>query len=223
MKKWIQVLNRNCSANALTANKTKAPNINPLIIITISVLMLSIQGCGFSDYLFQQSPESDKDKLDRMINNHREKAIKEIDFYDIKENPAEYRDKIIEMRGYIVDTRNEEFLFYADPYYDENYGFYYVSLDNPLPRQTSMGTPLKYLAAGSRITLIAKILNLQSYGLSRSPIMVSIKNYVLSVQGKELIDIPHLGGIAIYRIENEEMERPEWVTIEILEKFGLKR
>jgi hypothetical protein len=182
-----------------------------------------IYSCSVSEYLFEETPKSDKEKLKSMIDSYRSEAMMDVDFYDLKENPEYYSNSIFEMRGYIIDERSHEFLFYADPYFDDNFGYYYVSLDNPLPKQKSINQPFRYLSVGSRVTLIAQMSGIKSYGLSQSPINVPIQNYILTLSGDKFINIPHLSGIAIFRIDNEELDQPEWVSVELLSEFGLRR
>jgi len=193
-----------------------------LIILLLSFFIISIQGCSVFDYLFFESPETDEDKLLRTIAAYRDSSSSTVNFDELRLQPDIYFNKYYELRGYILDVHAEEFLFYADPYFDQNYGFFFVSIDNPLPKQSGAGQALRYLTVGDKITLIARMKGLRSYPL-RKPINVPINNYSLSLRGEDFQNIPLFKGVAIFKLEDNYLTLPQWVNSEILEQFGSRR
>lgn len=192
------------------------------LILLLSLFVISNPGCSVVDYLFYETPETNEDKLLRTIAAYRDSAYSTVNFDELRSQPDKHYNNYYELRGYILDVNTEEFLFYADPYFDQNYGFFFVSIDNPLPKQSGAGQPLRYLAVGDKITLIARMKGLRSYPL-RKPINVPINNYFLSLRGEDFQNIPLFKGVAIFKLEDNYLTIPQWVNTEILEKFGTRR
>jgi hypothetical protein len=188
--------------------------MNSLKILSVLIGVTLIAGCSASDSI-DEGRRSNIDMAEVMIkvNEVRKSAINEVDFYDMKDNNERYVGAFVELRGYIVDTINQKFLFYADPYFDDNYGFFSVFIDNPLPNQTRPGEPLRYLTIGDRIALVAEITGLDNYPLKKRTIWIPVRNYHLSVKGEEFRKIPFLEAIAIIKDDAEYQSRfPEWVS-----------
>ncbi len=181
-----------------------------------------ISGCSATDYLFKEKPETEQDKLSKLMTAYKDSSIAEVNFDDMKKHPENYTDKYFRLKGYIIDEKNIEFLFYADPYFDNNYGYYIISIDNPLPKQSAPGTPLKYLAVGDKVTLIAQMKGLSSYEL-KNPKQINVNNYTLSFTENQFVEVPLLKGIAIYKIDDNYLRVPQWVSADILEEFGYRK
>jgi hypothetical protein len=190
--------------------------------IKVLIVLMLLSGCSVVDYLFYQSPVDNQSKLNNLLTAYRDSAMSGVDFEDLKDNISFYKGKYLELKGYLIDERKTEFLFYADPYFDLNYGFYYINIDNPLPKQRAYDKPLHYLTIGDKIILIAIVKNLKSYGLDK-PIQLPISNYFITISGDQFIDIPALDGIVIYKIDDYNLKNPVWVTEKILEEFGSVR
>lgn len=190
-------------------------------IIIISCIFI-VNGCSVVDYLFYQSAETDQNKLMNLISAYRDSSYTTVNFDELRRLPDSYHNNYYELRGYILDVHPDEFLFYADPYFDQNYGFFYVNIDNPLPKQSGAGQPLRHLTVGDKITLIAQMKGIRSYPV-RKPLNVPINNYVISVRGEDFQDIPLFKGIAIFKLEDNYLTVPQWVNAEILEQFGSPR
>ncbi len=190
-------------------------------IVTIFFLMM-LSGCSVVDYLFYQTPIDNQTKLNNILAAYRDSALTGVDFNTLKQNIPFYNGKYLELKGYLIDERKTEFLFYADPYFDMNFGFYYIAIDNPLPKQRAYDKPLHHLTIGDKIILVGLVKGLKSYGLDK-PIQLPINTYFLTLTGDQFIDIPFLEGIVLYKIDDYNLKNPVWVTEKILEEFGAER
>ena len=178
-----------------------------------------ITACSVGNYLSEETV-SDQQKLTTVIDAYRDSAYTEVDYYDMKDYYEEYIGAYFELEGYVIDEVNENFLFYADPYYGENYGFFNIVIDHPLPKQSEVGKPLRYLTVGDHVILLAKMKGLESYSLEKKTIQVPIQNYFLSLSGDEFIDIPLLEGIVIQKKEENDIpKQPEWLSNMLLNTY----
>ncbi len=133
-----------------------------------------------------------------------------------------YKNSYVELRGYIAHERPHEILIYTDPFYDENYGYYYLSIDFPLPKMRGTGKHVYFLTTGSKIKIIGRLINTMDYIISGSPSFITDNGKV--ILGNDLLrSLPYLQTIAIYKLDDYEYENPFWVTEEVLIEFGLKR
>lgn len=192
------------------------------VIFILILFFISIQGCSVFDYLFNETPKTGEDKLLTIISTYLDSVVTTVNFDELKNQPDIYFNKYFQLRGYILEIQAEKFLFYADPYFDKNYGFYFVNIDNPLPNQSSAGMPLRTLNVGDKITLIAQMKGLSSYPLRR-PLNIPVNNYLLSIRGEDFQNIPLFKGVAIFKLEDNYLTVPQWVNAEILEQFGTRR
>lgn len=190
--------------------------------LTILLTALLLSGCSVFDYLFNEKPATDEDRLNNIIAAYRDSSSTSINYEEMRQAPDNYYDNYYELRGYVVDANQTEFLFYADPFFDQNYGFYFVAIDNPLPKQSGSGQPLRHIAVGDKITLLAQMKGSGNYPLSK-PVNVPINNYMLSLHGSDFFGIPLFKGIAIFKLEDNFLSIPQWVSADILEQFGSRR
>lgn len=131
-------------------------------------------------------------------------------------------DSYVEIRGYIAHERPHEILVYTDPFYDENYGYYYLLIDFPIPKMKGEGKHIYFLSAGSKVKVIGRLSGIKDYIVSGSPTFLS-DNGIVKLENELLKKLPMLKAIAIYILDDYEYENPYWVTDEILIDFGLKR
>lgn len=177
-------------------------------------------GCAAqTDTQREQQENGRAAKIQEEITRLRANAITKFDFYELEKNIDEFNGQILQVDGYIIDTAHQTFLMYADPYFEDNYGFFYVFIDNPLPRQTAPGKPLRHLTIGDKITLIAELNGLKTYPLEKKTIRIPIKTYELSISGEEFENIPSLLALAIYRDQSNQLKYPDWVSVKISPEF----
>lgn len=191
--------------------------------ISILFLALILFGCGSQDSSLREDRMTDKKTdVQKIVDNLRETAITDFDFFELEENAEEFEGQTFEIRGYIVDTSSSSFLMYADPYFDDNYGFFNIFIDNPLPKQTAPGKPLRHLTIGDKITLVAELNGTKTYELEKKTIRIPIHTYELSVSGEEFKNIPNFFALAIFEDESNNPKNPDWVSRKISLQFGLE-
>jgi hypothetical protein len=195
-----------------------------MIKFIIPLLMILIAGCsGSSDDLFTAQRRGEPINMPKImdrINEFRKGAVVDYDFYELKENYEDYYGQNFELRGYILDTAYNRILFYADPFFQENYGFFFVELDNPLPKQTAPHEALRYLTVGDKITLIGVMNGLKTYTLKKKTIWVSLETYQINVRGDELQELPFIEAVAMFKDDEIHTRFPEWVSLKIYPGFS---
>ncbi|GEM_PF-1899011 len=180
-----------------------------------------LTGCAVGEYLSEETI-TDAEKLNNVISAYRDSSYTQFDYYDMKDYYEDYIGAYFEIIGYIIDENKENILFYADPYFGENYGFFNIMLDHPLPKQSEIGKPLRYITIGDEVILLARMEGVKSYSLEKKTIQVPIQNYFLSLSGDEFIDIPAMQALVIQkREENEVQKRPEWISESLIKNYNL--
>lgn len=170
--------------------------------------------CTTSDYLFKETPKSNFEKLNVILDKYKDSSLTYFDFQNLRSKTSFVNSEYFLIKGKILDMRNGEFLFYADPIINESFGYFYITNDNPLPRQTNN----IYFGVNSQITLIGKLINIETYALLRD-LVANINNERIVFKGEEFVNIPKLKGIVIYSLQDFELTNPLWVSTEVLELY----
>lgn len=178
------------------------------------VSFLFFSSCGTSDYLFKEKPKTNFEKLNDILNDFKDSSLTYFDFQNLRSNKNTQTGNYFLIKGKILDIRKEEFLFYADPIYNESFGYFYIKNDNPLPLKIEQ----TYFGINSQIILVAKFQNIGTYVLLRD-LYTEINGEKKIFKGEEFKDIPIMESIVIYDLKDNEMINPFWVSKTVLELY----
>lgn len=184
-----------------------------LILITFLTSLFSFS-CKTSDYLFKETPKSNFEKLNDILDKYKDSSVTYFNFQNLRSKTSFDKNEYFLIKGKILDMRNGEFLFFADPVINESFGYFSITNDNPLPRQANN----IHFGVNSQITLIGKLINIDTYVLLRD-LVANINNERIIFKGEEFENIPKLKGIVIYSLQDFDLINPLWVSTEVLELY----
>ncbi|MFN4112108.1 MAG: hypothetical protein ACK4G1_07500, partial [Ignavibacteria bacterium] len=137
-------------------------------------------------------------------------ALFNVDYNALRLNPESFRDNKIRVFGVILQEFENEFLLFTNPFEDNEYGFYIIKIDSPLPKQGDYPKPLKYLSRGSEVNVFGIYKGLSTINLQK----LSTENQRLNqhIDFSRLKNIPTIQAVAIYDRSDLRFERPVWVS-----------
>lgn len=181
--------------------------INYIFIIAISI---QVSSCSLFNYLFETPPPSKEELFLQELQNFIQLSLFNVDYNTLRLNPESFRDNKIRVFGVILQEFENEFLLFTNPFEDNEYGFYIIKIDSPLPKQGDYPKPLKYLSRGSEVNIFGIYKGLSNI----SPEKISTENQRLNqhIDFSRLKNIPTIQAVAIYDRSDLRLERPIWVS-----------
>ncbi len=185
--------------------------MNKLIsYIFIILITIQISSCSLFNYLFETPPPSKEEIFLKELQNFTQMALFNVDYNALRLNPESFRDNKIRVFGVILQEFENEFLLFTNPFEDNEYGFYIIKIDSPLPKQGDYPKPLKYLSRGSEVNVFGIYKGLSTI----NPQKISNENQRLNqhIDFSRLKNIPTIQAVAIYDRSDLRFERPVWVS-----------
>lgn len=190
--------------------------------ITILIFGLSISSCNIIKYISETPPPSDEELFLQSLHNFTQSALFNVDYNLLRLNPEAFIDKKIRVFGAIIEEFDKDFLLFTNPFEDNEYGFYRIQIDSPLPKQGDYPKPLKYIGRGSEVNVFGIYRGLTSI----NPEQISVESRRLNphIDFRRLKNIPTIEAVAIFDRSDLRFERPLWVSQKfILENYKSRR
>lgn len=186
---------------------------NVLLIAVLS--FFSFSSCSVFEYIFQTPPPSDDVKLQQLINHIVNHSLYNVEYSSLKLEPKTFSNEKIRVFGIILDEFQNEFIIYTDRFEDNEYGFYRIKIDNPLPKQNDIPKPFKFIACGSKINVFGIFAGLTDIKLSE---LESISKQQLNpnIDYSRLKKVPTIYASIIYDYDDMYFQRPIWISIELI-------
>lgn len=188
----------------------------------ILLFILSFSSCKVFKYITESPPPSDEELFLKSLQNFNQTALFNIDYNSLRLNPETFENKTLRVFGVIVEEFNRDFLLFTNPFEDNEYGFYRIIIDSPLPKQGDYPKPLKYISRGSEVNVFGIYKGLTSI----NPDQISLERKSLNphIDFRRLKNIPTIEAVAIYDRSDLRFERPLWVSQKfILENYKSRR
>lgn len=183
---------------------------NLISYIFIILITIQVSSCSLFNYLFETPPPSKEEIFLKELQNFTQMALFNVDYNALRLNPESFRDNKIRVFGVILQEFENEFLLFTNPFEDNEYGFYVIKIDSPLPKQGDYPKPLKYLSRGSEVNVFGIYKGLSTI----NPQKISTENQRLNqhIDFSRLKNIPTIQAVAIYDRSDLRFERPVWVS-----------
>lgn len=188
----------------------------------ILLFILSFSSCKVFKYITESPPPSDEELFLKSLQNFNQTALFNIDYNSLRLNPETFENKTLRVFGVIVEEFERDFLLFTNPFEDNEYGFYRIIIDSPLPKQGDYPKPLKYISRGSEVNVFGIYKGLTSI----NPDQISLERKSLNphIDFRRLKNIPTIEAVAIYDRSDLRFERPLWVSQKfILENYKSRR
>lgn len=188
----------------------------------ILLFILSFSSCKVFKYITESPPPSDEELFLKSLQNFNQTALFNIDYNSLRLNPETFENKTLRVFGVIVEEFDRDFLLFTNPFEDNEYGFYRIIIDSPLPKQGDYPKPLKYISRGSEVNVFGIYKGLTSI----NPDQISLERKSLNphIDFRRLKNIPTIEAVAIYDRSDLRFERPLWVSQKfILENYKSRR
>ncbi|MGB9665266.1 MAG: hypothetical protein ACPL25_10175 [Ignavibacteria bacterium] len=176
----------------------------------ILLLVLNLCSCSIVNYLMETPPPSKEEILLKNLQEYVQSSLFNVNYNSLKLNPEAYVDKKIRLFGVIVEEFDKDFLLFTNPFEDNEYGFYRIKIDSPLPKQGEIPKPLKYISRGSEISVFGYYLGLSS--IDPTKISVESKRLNPHIDFTRLRNIPTIEAVVIYDRADQRFEKPIWIS-----------
>ncbi len=174
--------------------------------------------CSVIDYLLESPPKSDEEKLTEAIANFKTSSLFSIDYSLLKTEPRSFRNENIRVFGTVLEEFKGEFILFTDPFEDNEYGFYRIKFDNPLPKQFDIPRPFKFISRGSKISVFGKFSGLTDIKIGELE-SISSQSLNAHIDYSKLRRIPTLNAVLIYDHEDFQFKRPLWISSEFVDEI----
>lgn len=184
--------------------------------ITVLFLSFILQACSMINYLLESPPTSKEEKLFNSIKDFTQNSLYNVDYNSLRLNPETFLNKKIHVFGVIIQEFEDAFLLFTNPFEDNEYGFYLITIDTPLPKQGDYPKPLKYLSRGSEVSVFGYYIGLRSI----VPTEISTQDKLLNahIDFRRLKNIPTIEANIIFDRNDVRLEYPVWISEKFLEK-----
>lgn len=180
------------------------------LTIIFIFLIIFFSSCRVFNYLLETPPPSDEELFLKALDELTQSSLYNVDYNSLRLNPEAFEEKKIRVFGVIVEELENDFLLFTNPFEDNEYGFYRIKIDAPLPKQGDYPKPLKYISRGSEVSIFGIYRGLTT--ISPDQISVESKRLNPHIDFTRLKNIPTIEAIAIYDRIDLRFERPLWVS-----------
>lgn len=177
---------------------------------------LSLGSCNFVKYILESPPPSKEENLKKSINQFVQNSLFNIEYQSLKLNPEVFKGEKIRVYGVIIDEFKDEFLLLTNPFEDNEFGFYRIKIDNPLPKQGDVPKPLKYIVRGSNINVFGYYIGLTDIDVQK--ISENSRQLNPHINYSKLKQIPSIEAVIIFDRDDIRFERPLWLSSKFIEK-----
>jgi hypothetical protein len=170
------------------------------------------------DYLLETPPHNEREKLSQAIENFKSSSLFNVEYNLLKTESESFTNESIRIFGTILDEFKNEFILFTDPFEDNEYGFYRIKFDNPLPKQFDIPRPFKFIARGSKISVFSRFNGLTDIKVNE---LESIASQPLNplIDYTRLRRIPTFTAVLIYDHEDFDFKRPLWISSEFVNEI----
>jgi len=180
----------------------------------ILLLVLTLSSCSILNYLLETPPPSKEELLLKSLQEFVQSSLYNINYNSLRLNPEAYEDKKIRVFGVIIEEFENDFLLFTNPFEDNEYGFYRIKIDSPLPKQGEFPKPLKYISRGSEVNVFGYYSGLTS--IDPSKISAESKRLNPHIDYTRLRNIPTIEAVVIYDRADQRFEKPVWISQKFL-------
>lgn len=184
--------------------------------LTVLFLSFIFQACSIFNYLLESPPPSKEKNLFNSIKVFTQQSLYNVDYNSLRLNPETFLNKKIRVFGVIIQEFEDAFLLFTNPFEDNEYGFYLITIDTPLPKQGDYSKPLKYLSRGSEVNVFGYYIGLRS--IDPTEISTQDKSLNAHIDFRRLKNIPTIEASIIFDRNDVRLEYPVWISEKFLEK-----
>lgn len=177
---------------------------------------LSLGSCSFVKYILESPPPSKEENLKKSINQFVQNSLFNIEYQSLKLNPEVFKGEKIRVYGVIIDEFKDEFLLLTNPFEDNEFGFYRIKIDNPLPKQGDLPKPLKYIVRGSNTNAFGYYLGLTDIDVQK--ISENSRRLNPHINYSKLNQIPSIEAVIIFDRDDIRFEHPLLLSSKSIEK-----
>lgn len=174
------------------------------------LLMFVLSSCNVLNYLLETPPPSKEELLLNNLQEFVQTSLFNVDYNSLRLNSAIHENKKIRVFGVIIEEFENDFLLFTNPFEDNEYGFYRIKIDSPLPKQGEFPKPLKYISRGSEVNVFGYYSGLTS--IDPSKISTERKRLNAHIDFSRLRSIPTVEAVAIYDRIDQRFEKPLWIS-----------
>lgn len=183
---------------------------NLILFVFILAMSISINACKLINYLLETPAPSKEELLLQSLQNFVNNSLFNVDYNSLRLNQEAFSNKKIRVFGVIVEEFEYEFLLFTNPFEDNEYGFYRIIIDTPLPKQGVFPKPLKYISRSSEVNVFGYYEGLTSIDPAKIP--VESKRLNPHIDFTKLKNIPTIQAVVIYDRADEKFEMPVWIS-----------
>lgn len=185
-------------------------------LIAILILSLMLQACSIINYLLESPSPSKEENLLNSIKDFTQNSLYNVDYNSFRLNQETFINKKIRVFGVIIQEFENAFLLFTNPFEDNEYGFYLITIDTPLPKQGDYPKPLKYLSRGSEVNVFGYYIGLRS--INPKEISTQDKSLNAHIDFRRLKNIPTIEASIIFDRNDVRFEYPVWISEKFLEE-----
>jgi hypothetical protein len=182
----------------------------------ILLLIFTLSSCSVFNYLMETPPPSKEEILLKELQDFVQSSLFNVNYNSLRLNPEAYKNKKIRVFGVIVEEFENDFLLFTNPFEDNEYGFYRIKIDSPLPKQGEFPKPLKYISRGSEVNVFGYYSGLTT--IDPSKISAESKRLNPHIDYTRLRNIPTIEAVSIYDRADQRFEKPVWISQEFVKE-----
>ncbi len=187
-----------------------------IVSMMLLILVLGFSSCQVVRYIFETPPPSSEELLHQSINEFKNQSLFNVSYLSLRMNPESFNNKKIRVFGVIIEEFEKNMLLFTNPFEDNEYGFYRIKIDNPLPKQGEFPKPLKYISRGSEVNIFGYYKGLSD--IDPKKITDDIKRLNPHIDYSRLRRIPTIEAIIIYDRNDINFQNPIWISKRFLEE-----
>lgn len=184
--------------------------------ILVLFLSFTFQACSIINYLLESPSPSIEENLFNSIKDFTQLSLYNVDYNSLRLNPNTFLNKKIRVFGVIIQEFEDAFLLFTNPFEDNEYGFYLIIIDTPLPKQGDYPKPLKYLSRGSEVNVFGYFVGLKS--IDPTEISAQDKSLNAHIDFRRLKNIPTIEASIIFDRNDVRLEYPVWISEKFLKE-----
>lgn len=180
------------------------------LLTFILVMILSLSSCQIFRYIFESPPPSSEELLQQSITEFRNQSLYNVNYTSLRMDPVAFENKKIRVFGVIIEEFEQDFLLFTNPFEENEYGFYRIKIDYPLPKQGEFPKPLKYIGRSSEVNIFGYYSGLSD--IDPKKITDDTKRLNPHIDYTRLKRIPTIDAMIIYDRNDINFRYPVWIS-----------